>query len=198
MLLRGAALVLTRVPALPLTAKGSPQMRGGPCWSPTCSGLPRLPLRVVGLCLVEIARRVCHELGQGRLVAEAIGLALNLRIDGAVRLYVLAVSEAHRAHVAVLAGHGESCSGHADEESACEGRTDVRSHVHLLSVGDLRRSFQKTIVHLGSSVSDRGHVFVTDFHLDTRPETGVNMTSAETQNRRPIVRVSSHDRERKA
>src|SRR4029077_10654504 len=79
--------------------------------SPTCSGLPRLLLRVIGLCLGEIARRVRHELGQGRLVAEAIGLASNLRIDGAVRLYVLAVCEAHRAHVVVLAGDGESCSG---------------------------------------------------------------------------------------
>ena len=122
-------------------------------------------LRVVGLRLSEIARRVCHELGQGRLVAEAVGLALNLHIDGAVRLYVLAVCEAHRAHVRVLAGHGESCSGHADDESAREDRTDVRFHVHLLSVGDLRRSFQKTGVHLGSSVGDPGHVVVTDLPL---------------------------------
>ena len=130
---------------------------------PKRTGLPRMLLRVVGLCLSEIARRVCHELGQGRLVAEAIGLALDLRIDGAVRLYVLAVCEAHRAHVLVLAGHGESCSGHADEESARDYRTDVRSHAHLLSVGDLRRSLQKTIVHLGSSAG--GQVFVTDLPL---------------------------------
>jgi len=59
-------------------------------------------LRVVGLCLGEIARRVCHELGQGRLVAEAIGLALDLRIDGAVRFYVLAVCETLGAHVVEL------------------------------------------------------------------------------------------------
>ena len=61
--------------------------------------LPRMFLRVVGLCLGEIARRVCHELGQSRLAAEAVGLTLNLRINGAVRLYVLAACEAHRAHV---------------------------------------------------------------------------------------------------
>ena len=63
-------------------------------------------LRVVGLCLDEIARRVCHELGQSRLAAEAVGLTLNLRINGAVRLYVLVACEAHRAHVVVLAGDG--------------------------------------------------------------------------------------------
>ena len=89
-------------------------MRGGLCWSSTSSGLPRMFLRVVGLCLDEIARRVCHELGQSRLTAEAVGLTLNLRINRAVRLYVLAACEAHRAHVVVLAGDGKSCSGHAD------------------------------------------------------------------------------------
>jgi|SRR5262245_34323390 len=44
------------------------------------------------------------KLGQGRLAAETIGLALNLCIDGAVGLYFLAGCEAHRAHLAVL-GH---------------------------------------------------------------------------------------------
>src|SRR5215831_20747095 len=102
-------------------------------------------LWVVGLCPAEVARRVCHKLGSGRLAAEAVSLTLNLRIDGAVRLYVLAVCEAHRAHVVVLAGHGKSCSGHADEESPREGGTDARSHVHLLSVGDLRRAFRRQL-----------------------------------------------------
>ncbi len=62
---------------------------------------------VIGLRLREIARRVCHELGHGFLAAEAIGLALKLRIDGAVGLYVFAGCEAHCAHVIKLAGHGQ-------------------------------------------------------------------------------------------
>src|SRR5262245_4946424 len=35
---------------------------------------------------------------------------------------------------------------------------------YLLSVGDLRRSFQKTIIRLGSSVGDPSHAFVTIRH----------------------------------
>ena len=73
--------------------------------------LPRMFLRVVGLCLGEIARRVCHELRQGRRTAETIGLTLKLRVDGAVGLYVFAICKTHRAHVAVLAGHGHSGCG---------------------------------------------------------------------------------------
>jgi hypothetical protein len=38
-------------------------------------------LRVIGLRLGEIARRVLHELGHGLLAAEAIGLALEPRIN---------------------------------------------------------------------------------------------------------------------
>ena len=63
---------------------------------------------VVGLRLSEIARRVCHELGHGLLAAEAIGLALNLHIDGAVGLYVIAGCEAHCALVAELVVHSQS------------------------------------------------------------------------------------------
>jgi hypothetical protein len=68
-------------------------------------------------------------------------------------------------------------------------------------VGDLRRSFQKTIVHLGSSVGDPGHVVVTDLplgHSRRNWRQHDQRGQIETQNRRPIVRVSSHDRERKA
>jgi hypothetical protein len=64
-------------------------------------------LGVVGLRLGEIFLGVLHELSHGFLATEAIGLALNLRIDGAVGLYVLTEGETHCAHVAVLAGHGQ-------------------------------------------------------------------------------------------
>jgi hypothetical protein len=70
--------------------------------------ISQLDERVVGLRLSEITRRVCRELDHGLLAAEAIGLALNLRIDGAVGLYVFAGCEAHCAHVAELAGHSQS------------------------------------------------------------------------------------------
>jgi hypothetical protein len=40
----------------------------------------------------------------GLLTSEAIGFALELRIDGAVGLYVFTHCKAHRARVAVLAG----------------------------------------------------------------------------------------------
>ena len=92
-------------------------------------------LRVIGLRLGEIARRVLHELGHGLLAAEAIGLALKLLIDGAVGLYVLAGRETHRAHVAILAGHGQGCRRHTKQESARDRGREVRSsHSFLLGV----------------------------------------------------------------
>ena len=87
-------------------------------------------LRVVSLRLSHIARRVCHELGHGLLAAEAIGLALKLGIDGAIGLYVLTEGEAHRTHVAVLAGQCHSRRCHTKQESARNGGRDVRSY-HL-------------------------------------------------------------------
>src|SRR5680860_1413515 len=81
----------------------APADKRGPCSSSFSSrSLPFL-LRVVGLRLSEIGLRGLHELGLSLCTAEAIGLASNLPIDGAVGLYVLAHCEAHRAHVVVLA-----------------------------------------------------------------------------------------------
>jgi hypothetical protein len=68
-------------------------------------------LRIVSLRLGEILVRVLHELSHGLLTAEAIGLALKLRIDGAVGLNVFAERVPHRADVALLAGHSQGCRG---------------------------------------------------------------------------------------
>ena len=52
--------------------------------------LARMLALVIGLRLRHVARGVLHELGHGFLAPEAIGLALNLRVDGAVRSNVFA------------------------------------------------------------------------------------------------------------
>ena len=70
--------------------------------------ISQLDEMVIGLRLSEIARRVCHELGHGLFAAEAIGLALNLRINRAVGVYVFVGCEAHCAHVAELVVHSQS------------------------------------------------------------------------------------------
>src|SRR4029453_13040160 len=100
----------------------APADKRGPCSSSFKSSrsLPFL-LRVIGLRLSEISLRGLHELGLGLFTAEAIGLASNLPIDGAVGLYVLAHRETHRAHVVVLAGYGQGCGGHAKQQSARNG-----------------------------------------------------------------------------
>jgi hypothetical protein len=61
--------------------------------------------------LVDRGQIGWDELGLGRLAAEAVGLATNARLDRAVRVDVLAESEALRAHVVELAGRGESRCG---------------------------------------------------------------------------------------
>jgi hypothetical protein len=73
--------------------------------------LSRMLLCVESLRLREIARGVFHEVAHGLLTAEAIGLALNLRVDRAVRIYVFAQREAFCTHVVELAGQGQSRGG---------------------------------------------------------------------------------------
>jgi hypothetical protein len=72
----------------------------------------------------------------------------------------------------------------------------------ISSVRDLRRSFQNTIVHLGSSVGDGSHVFVTDIIGPKDDEDHAVLRQHDprlTQNRQAIVQeLSSHDRERRA
>jgi hypothetical protein len=66
---------------------------------------------VIGLRLRHVALGVLHELSLGRLVAEAVGLTVNVGVDRTVRLDGLAHSKALRAHVVELAGHSQSRCG---------------------------------------------------------------------------------------
>ena len=60
---------------------------------------------IEGLGLHQIAARILHELALGVRAAEAVGIALDRRIDGAIRLHVLVIGETPGTHVAELAGH---------------------------------------------------------------------------------------------
>src|SRR6478672_1523570 len=68
----------------PQTHKGPPLSAEGLNFLIEARNLAGMLLLVVGLCLREIGRRVLHELGHGLFAAEAVGLAIKLRIDGAV------------------------------------------------------------------------------------------------------------------
>jgi hypothetical protein len=71
-----------------------------------------------GLGLRQIAARILHELALGVRAAEAVGIALDRRIDGAIRLHVLVIGETPGTHVAELAGHRIGRTGKADDEYA--------------------------------------------------------------------------------
>src|SRR6476660_5625032 len=73
---------------------------------------------IEGLGLRQIAARILHELALGVRAAEAVGLALDRRIDGAIRLHVLVIGETPGTHVAELAGHRIGRTGKADDEDA--------------------------------------------------------------------------------
>jgi len=61
---------------------------------------------VIGVGFGEIGLGVLHELCLGLLIAEAIGLALDRGIDGAVRLDILVERKAHCTEIVVLAFGG--------------------------------------------------------------------------------------------
>src|SRR5262245_11636911 len=99
-----------------------------------CSRLARVLLalrRVICLRLGQIAFRILHEVSLGLLAAEAVGLSANLLVDRAVRGDVLAERKAHRTHIVVLAGDGQSRRGHAEQEGAGKRRHHNLSHDSL-------------------------------------------------------------------
>jgi hypothetical protein len=76
--------------------------------------------------LGEIGLRVFHELGPSLLVAEAIGLPLVDRIDGAIRRDVLMRCKAHRAHIAKLTLRSRNCRrGEPKDKGAGDRRRNV-------------------------------------------------------------------------
>jgi len=68
---------------------------------------------IEGLSFGQIASGVLQEVGLGLLAAKAIGLALDRRVDGAIRRYVFVIGETPGTHVAELAGRGISRGDYA-------------------------------------------------------------------------------------
>jgi hypothetical protein len=79
-------------------------------------GLALMLTLIERLGLREITARILHELALGVRAAEAVGVALDRRIDGAIRLHVLVVGETPGTHVSELAGQRIGRTGKADDE----------------------------------------------------------------------------------
>jgi hypothetical protein len=75
------ALTLLMQAAESLTLRDPPSTGGGPPIVFLKVALARMLAVVIGLCLREIALGVLHKVGLGLFAAEAVGLALNDRVD---------------------------------------------------------------------------------------------------------------------
>src|SRR5262245_37473371 len=73
---------------------------------------------IEALGLRQIAARILHKLALSVRAAEAVGLAIDRRIDRAIRLHILVIGETPGTHVAELAGHRIGRTGKADDEDA--------------------------------------------------------------------------------
>ena len=72
---------------------------------------------IEGLSFGEIATWVLHKVGLGFAAAKAVGLASELRIDGAIRIYVLMIGKTPGTHIAEFASRGISRGGKSKHES---------------------------------------------------------------------------------
>ena len=85
---------------------------------------------IEGIGLRQISAWILHELLLRILAAEAVGLALNCRVDGAISLHVLVIGEAPGTHIVELPGHGKGRSGQpqclARSRSICSGERRSR------------------------------------------------------------------------
>jgi hypothetical protein len=77
---------------------------------------------IKGLGLRQIAAWILHKLALSVRAAKAVGLALDRRIDGAIRLHVLVVGEAPGAHIAELPSGGIGRGGKSKHERYQCGR----------------------------------------------------------------------------
>jgi hypothetical protein len=66
---------------------------------------------IEGLSFGQIGGWVLHKVGFRLLAAKAVGLALDRRVDGAIRRYVFVIGETPRTHVAELPSRGVSSGG---------------------------------------------------------------------------------------
>jgi hypothetical protein len=67
---------------------------------------PLAILLYVGLGHGQVRVWAFHEEAPGLLIGEAVGLAIDYRINRAISLYFFMIGETHGAHVAELAGGG--------------------------------------------------------------------------------------------
>jgi hypothetical protein len=58
---------------------------------------------IEGLSFGKIASSVLHKVGFGLLAAEAVGLAFDRRVNGAIRRHVFVIGETPGTHVAEFA-----------------------------------------------------------------------------------------------
>src|SRR4029078_2896428 len=77
---------------------------------------------VEGLGLGKIGVGILHEFLLGLGVAEELGLDVDHRIDGAIRLHVLMIGKAPATHIVKLASGRESRRGKAERKCAGEPR----------------------------------------------------------------------------
>src|SRR6516225_4664292 len=85
-----------------------------------------MPALVIGLRLREVAFRVLHKGGLSFLIAEAVSLALDRRIDRAIRGGVFAHGGTLGAHVIKLTFRScDGCRGETKHQSARDGGRDV-------------------------------------------------------------------------
>src|SRR5262245_12088430 len=71
---------------------------------------------IEGLGLLQIAARILHEFALSVGAAEAVGLALDSRIHGAIRLHVLVVDETPATHIAEFPIRGIGRGGKSNDE----------------------------------------------------------------------------------
>src|SRR5262245_7211108 len=83
---------------------------------------------IEGLSFGQIGSRVLQEVGFGVLAAKAVGLALDRRVDGAIRRYVFVIGKTPGTHVAELPSRGISRGGKSKHECDRECGLGNRRH----------------------------------------------------------------------
>src|SRR6188768_3512645 len=131
---------------------------------PTMSDIPNLNngtlsfvlALVEGLGLGKIGVGILHELRLGLGVAEAVGLALDRRIDGAIRLHVLMIGKAPATHIVELASGRESRRAKAERKCCGERRRHIPVH-GCISLGfpPIPRAAEKRVGAAARSPSPR-------------------------------------------
>src|SRR4029450_9742 len=83
---------------------------------------------IEGCSFGQIGSWVLQKVGFGLLAAKAVGLALDRRVDGAIRRYVFVIGETPGTHVAELPSRGISRGGKSKHECDRKCRLGNRRH----------------------------------------------------------------------